>query len=159
MDFLPPLGLIGILGGFWGWHRYTERRFRAAVAEAAARFNGRYEPGSHTSGGTLFLKVDARDVVFAFDRGSSSSPPTTAVSIALTKPLASPVQVKGRDAVARAPRLAPYTRWSYGARLHAERRLVTVTVGGVVRDAAKLADLASIVLALAGELESATSTP
>ena len=74
MDVLPPIALVAILGGFGGWAWRQQRRFRTAVTEVAVRLDGRYEPGGHTSGGTLFGKCDGRDVVFIFRLSTTLRP-------------------------------------------------------------------------------------
>ena len=157
MDVLPLLALVAAVGGTWGWGWRQNRRLRAATAEAAARLDGRYEPGTHTSGGTLYGKCDGRDVVFIFRLSTSSRPESTTVVAVLRKPVPEKLLLKGRDAVARAPRLGPYNRWHsrlFGRlELGAESTQLWVKVSGVVRDASRLVELASVVAALAAEVE------
>jgi hypothetical protein len=148
MDYLPPIGLVAVIGGFWGWAVIQERRFKAAVAEAAARLNGRHEPGGRFSGGTLYLKVDGRDVVFSFQLASSLGPELTSVGCCFQKPTSTPLMLKGRQAIARVPQLQPYTSIFNPVKLRVESNMVSVTVSGVIRNADRLVDLAGIVAAL-----------
>ena len=153
MDVLPPIALVAILGGFWGWAWRQHRWFRTAATEAAVRLDGRYEPGGHTSGGTLFGKYDGRDVVFIFRLSTTLRPETTTAVAVLKRPVREPFLLKGGAATSRASRLEPYASWFGRVQLGAESNQLWAQVPGVVRDAERLVELASVVAALAGDVE------
>lgn len=153
-DLLPPLALVLLFGLTWGGAWWRRRRFRAAVAALQATHAGRFEPGSHTSGGTLYIKLDGRDVVFSFYLGSSRAGASTKVMTVLPAPLDRTLTLRRREAVARVPGLKPFSGlFAFGVELRAEFNLLSIEVPGVVRDAPRLLDLASMTLHLGKELE------
>lgn len=153
IEYYPAVALVAVIGGFWGWAALQRARLRKAVAEAAARMDGRYEPGGLFSGGTLTVKSGGRDVMFLFALSNSRRPESTAVVVTLSKPVEKELLLKGREAVARVPGLAAHDGLLARVSLHASSNLLTVRVPGVVRRADRLADLASLVSTLAPELE------
>lgn len=153
MEYYPAVALAVILGGFWGWHARQRRRLRRAVSEAASRLDGRYEPGGRFSGGTLYVRVDGRDIVFCFYLSHSSRSESTSVVATLQKPVAEKFRRRGRDAVACAPGLRRYSRWFSRVEVAAESNLLSVRLYGVVRDADRLVELATITAALAADME------
>lgn len=157
MDYYPAFMLVVVIGGFWGWAWFQDRRFKTAVAEAAAQLNGRHEPGGYHSGGTLFTKVGERDVVFSFQLSNSSRSESTSVGCCLRKPLAQPIELKGREAVAREARLQKYNRLLFPVKLTVQSNLVTVRLYPVIRNSQQLVDLANLVADLTNQFE--TSKP
>lgn len=153
LEFYPALALVAILGGFWGWAWRQRRRLLRAVTEAAARLEGRYEPGGAHSGGTLFVKRGGRDIVFSFYLSHSQRSESTSVATTLARPTAKELLLKGPDAVSRVPRLAPVDGRLFPVTIQAKSNLLTVSLYGVVRRADLLVELADVVAALAAELE------
>jgi hypothetical protein len=151
-NYYPAAALAAVIGGVWGYSWLQGRRFRKAIAEAAAKLDGTYKPGGHRSGGTLDVKSGGRGIVFDFKLSHSNRPESTTVMTTLTGPVAQ-VELKGRDAVARVPRLAPYIGRILPVKVSVHKHLLSVEVFGVVRRADRLVDLASIVSALAAEME------
>lgn len=153
MDYYPAVALVAVVGGFWGWSWLQRRRLRTAVAEAAAALNGRYEPGGAVSGGTLYAKVAGRDVVFRFALRTSRRPESTTVIGCLRKPVVERLELRGPDAVARAPLLERYSRFLAPVVLRVESNRLSVELIGVVRDSRRMVELAELVAALADEVD------
>lgn len=153
LEFYPVVGLIAILGGFWAYAAVQRSRLREAVAEAAARLKGTYQPGGRFSGGTLTAQVGGRDVVFLFNLSHSARNESTSIVASLSKPAIKDVHLRGRDAIARAPWLAGYSGLFAPVRLEVVSNQVQVDLYGVVRSADKLVELATSISALAAELE------
>ena len=131
------LAICLFAGTYWGVHGMWRRRCVAAARRAASAMAGRYEKGGWLSGGTIYGRQDRRDVVVDFFTGSTRrSPRTTALTI-LNTPR------RGRLLVRR--RLLG--GWD-GA-------MLSVQPTGVLHDASRIVELASITVALASELERA----
>jgi hypothetical protein len=153
LDYYPALALVAILGGFWGYARIQHRRLQKAVTDVAAQLNGTYKPGGHHSGGTLFVKSGGRDVVFVFNLSHSARNESTSVGTTLARPVATELDLCGREALDRDPRLGRYSRWYAPVKVSAKTNLLSVQIYGVVRRADRLVELASIVSELAARLE------
>lgn len=153
VTYLPLFALVAVFAGVWGWASLADRRFRDAVTAAAARLGGRYEKGGATTGGSLFVKVGARDVVLCFTRSSSRNPEYTSAVAILRRDVKEPLLLKGADAVARAPGLAAYSRWHCRPVLQLQSNLLTARVHGLIRNADRLVALAELVAGLADELD------
>jgi hypothetical protein len=154
MDYYPAIALVAVIGGFWGWAGFQRRRFRRATAEAAARLNGRYEARGAFNGGSLHGKVGDRDVVISFQFRNSSTFERTIAGVSLRRPVEQPFELKGRDAVARAPVLRRYTRLFGSPKLHAKSHWVSAEVPLVIRDSGQLMELAGLLADMASRLDS-----
>ena len=71
----------------------------------------------------------------------------------LKRPVREPFLLKGGAATSRASRLEPYASWFGRVQLGAESNQLWAQVPGVVRDAERLVELASVVSALAVDVE------
>jgi hypothetical protein len=153
-EIFPLLALVAVFVLTWGGAWWKRRRFRAAVAELVTKLEGRFEPGSHTSGGTLFGRLDGRDIVVVFYRGSTSRGPSTTALATLARPLETKLLLKRREALERAPELKPFASlFAFGIEIRAESNLLAVEVPGVLRDARRILALASIALTQAKNAE------
>jgi hypothetical protein len=153
-DVLIPLSLIGILGGSWAWARRQERRFRGAIDAVLARHPGsRHEPGGRFSGGTLFVKIDGVDVALIFDLAHSARGASTTASRMLPAPVPEAWALRGRAALDREPRLAPFRGlFGLGLEIGASANLLRVKVPGIVRDADRLVELGRLAVSLSPEV-------
>jgi hypothetical protein len=167
--YVVAIGLVG--APFWWLAAMWRRRCVAAATRAAAELDGRYEPaGSRRfSGGTIHGRRDGRDVVVDFFTGHSAKPARTTTAMAtLTKPRSGRLLVRrtllgGWDGADRLPagRAALLERLDSfrHPRVEAWSNMLTVRVGGVLHDAARIVELAAITSGLASELERATGRP
>lgn len=153
LDYYPVFALIAILGGFGAYAWIQKRRLLEAVTGAASRLKGTYEPGGRFSGGTLTANVGGRDVVFIFNLSHSARNESTSIVASLTKPAVKSLQLRGRDAIARAPWLARYSGLLAPVRLEIGSNRVEADLFGVVRSADRLVELATSISALAAEVE------
>src|SRR5689334_11281807 len=116
LEFYPAFALIAVVGGTWWYGWRQNRRLRTAAAEAAAQLNGRYEPGTHTSGGTLYGKCDGRDVVFVFRLSTTRRAESTSVIAVLKKPARQPLPLHRPRAQELVLHLKTYSRWYRGVK-------------------------------------------
>lgn len=153
-DLLPPLALVAVFAWMWGGAWWKRRRFRAAIAELLPALEGRFEPGSHTSGGTLYGRLEGRDIVVVFYLGSSSRGASTTALVTLPRVMDQKLLFKRREALARSPELKPFAGlFAFGVEIRAESNLLSVEVPGVLRDARRILALASIALSQAKRAE------
>jgi hypothetical protein len=153
-DVLAPLAIVAAIGGTWAWTARQNRRFRKAIDAVLARFPGnRYEPGGRFSGGTLYLTLEGRQVVFSFNLAHSARSASTVAGVLLDPPVPAPWTLKRRAALDREPRLAAFRGlFALGLEIGASSNLLRVEVPGIVRDADRLVELASIAAALAARV-------
>jgi hypothetical protein len=151
VNVLPPIGLVAVVGGFWGWAWLQGRRFRKAVAEAAMRLGGSYTREGAASGGTLHGRVGDLPIVISFTVGTSRSPESTTVTAVLRQRRSHRLSLFGADAVARAPGLKPYSGLLARPELGADHTQLWIRVRGIVRNADRLVALAGLVAGLAEE--------
>lgn len=150
-EIYPGIALVLIVVLTWGGAWWRQRRFRRAIAELLPKLEGRFEPGSHTSGGTLFGRLDGRDIVFTFHRGSSARGPSTTAIATLAKPVDVPLRLKRREAVEKCPGLKRFSGiFGFGLRLTVESNQVSLEVPGVLRDARRILELGTLALDVAG---------
>jgi hypothetical protein len=154
LEAYPAIALVLIVGAFWWYGWRQRRRLRQAVTDAATQLDGRYEPGTHTSGGSLTGTYAGRDVVFTFFLSTTLRGESTTVSVSLKKPVRERFQLNTTETLARAPRLAAFRRWYYPLKLEAKSQWVSIDVPGVIRDSGQLLDLAAITTHAAEEIDS-----
>jgi hypothetical protein len=160
LAYVVAMGLVA--APFWGIHALWRRRCVAAAMRAAAEMDGRYERGGYLSGGLIYGRQDGRDVVVDFFTGSSRKSPLTTAMTTLKKPRSGRLLVRrkllgGWDGVEALPpaaaellkRLESFRR----AQVEAWSTMLSVRTAGVLHDAARIVELASITAALASELE------
>jgi hypothetical protein len=160
--YLVAMALVA--APFWWLHALWRRRCVAAATRAAAAMDGRYEPaGSRRfSGGTIYGRKDGRDVVVVFFTGHSRKAAHTAALATLRAPRSGRLLARrtllgrwdGADGLppGGAALLRRLTAFRL-ARVEAWSNLLSVQVTGVLHDAARIVELASIAVALASELE------
>jgi hypothetical protein len=167
--YVVAMGLVA--APFWWGGALWSRRCVAAARRAAAELDGRYEPAGRRrfSGGTIYGRSGGRDIVVDFFTGHSAKPARTTTAMAtVAEPRKGQLLVRRRllggwDGADRLPvgsaalleRLDPFRH----PRLEAWSNMLTVQVGGVLHDAARIVELAAITSGLASELERATGRP
>lgn len=164
------VGGLLVAAPIWWLHAWWRRRCVAAATRAAAELDGRYEPaGSRPfSGGTIYGRKDGRDVVVVFFTGHTRKPADTTALATLKATRGDRLHVRrklfggwdGADGLppggaAAVERLASFRL----ARIEAWSNMLSVRVAGVLHDAARIVELASITAGLASELERATGRP
>jgi hypothetical protein len=167
--YLVAMGLVA--APFWWVSAMWTRRCVGAATRAAAELDGRYEPaGSRRfSGGTIHGRTGARDIVVDFFTGHSAKPARTTTAMTIVKePRTGKLVVRrtllgGWDGADRLPAdgsnlLARLEAFRH-ARIEAWSNMLTVRVGGVLHDAGRIVELASITAALASELERRPGSP
>jgi hypothetical protein len=166
--YVVAMGLVA--APLWWLAALWRRRRVAAATRAAADLDGRYEPaGSRRfSGGTIYGRRDGRDVVVVFFTGHSRKSADTTALATLKAPRSGRLSVRrklfggwdGADGlppggVATLERLASFRF----ARVEAWSNMLSVRVAGVLHDAARIVELATITAGLASELERASGRP
>jgi hypothetical protein len=164
--FLVAIGLVG--APIWTVHALWRRRCVAAATRAAAELDGRYEKGGHLSGGRIFGRPAGRDVVIDFFTGSSQKRAQTTAMTTVAQSRSDRLRVRrkllgGWDGVEGLPpagtELVRRLESFWWPELEAWSNMLSVRVNGVLHDAARIVELASIVAALASELERSAGRP
>jgi hypothetical protein len=145
VNWLPPVGLVVVIGGFWGWAWWKNRCFRATKDEVARRLEGRVDGDLAVHG-----RIHGRDIVFSFMRAhSAGQPDQTTAGVNLKRTVAEKREWKGAAAAERVPALKPYDCWSWRMRLTIDGNWVTVMCQGLPRDPERLMALANILSGIA----------